>query len=104
MDQTDAAGTKTPEVVHPYIERNPEVLGGEPVVRGTRISVRHIVQWDRMGHGVDEIVSLYPHLTHAQVHDALSFYFDHRTEIDHLIEENSDASVRSKYQTRPWMK
>ena len=104
MARTDTQATEMPDIVHPYIERNPDVLDGEPVIRGTRIAVRHIVEWDRMGNRVDEIVANYPHLTHAQVHDALSYAFDHKSEIDRLIAENTEASVRSKYQGRPWMK
>jgi len=83
------------------IERKSGVLGGEPVIWGTRIGVRHIVEWDRMGHNVDEIVAMYPHLTHAQVHDALSYYFDNKSEIDRLIEENTEESVRQNYQDKP---
>ena len=91
-------------IIHPYIEHNPDILKGEPVIRGTRIGVRHIVEWERQGLTTDEIIAMYPHLTHAQVHDALSYFFDHKSEIDHLIEENTETSIRLKYQGRPWMK
>ena len=64
----------------------------------------HVVEWDRKGNSVDEIIATYPHLTHAQVHDALSYAFDHKSEIDALIEENTEAVVRSKYPDRPWLK
>jgi len=36
---------------------------------------------------VDEILAALPHLTPSQVYDALSYYHDHRDEIDQLIEE-----------------
>ena len=104
MNQAGTTDAKTPDIIHPYIDRNPDVLDGEPIIRGTRIAVRHLVEWDRMGHDVDEIVAMYPHLTHAQVHDALSYYFDHKADVDRLIEENTEASVRRKYRDRPWMK
>jgi hypothetical protein len=32
----------------------------------------------------------FPHLTPAQVHDALSYYYDHRAEIDQEISELED--------------
>ena len=104
MSQTHTTETKAPEIVHPYIECKSDVLCGEPIIRGTRIGVRHIVEWDRMDYSVDEIVAMYPHLTHAHVHDALSYYFDHKSEIDRLIEENAEASVRQKHSGGPWMK
>jgi uncharacterized protein (DUF433 family) len=104
MPKIAAAKTRRPEVLHPYIECRRGRLGGEPVIRGTRIGVRHIVEWDRLGHNADEIVAMYPHLTHAQVHDALSYYFDYKSEIDRLIEDNTEASVRQEYHGKPWMK
>jgi len=98
------AQTDTKEIIHPYIVRNPEILGGEPTIQGTRIGVRHLAEWDRQGYSVDEMVSMYPHLTHAQVHDALSFAFDHKAEIDLLIEENKTSAIKAKFQDRSWLK
>lgn len=72
---------------HPYIGRDPGISGGEPLIRGTRITVRHIVQLTRSGFAVDQILAAHPHLTAAQVHDALSYSYDHQNEIDRLIEE-----------------
>ena len=39
---------------------------------------------DHLGYGwsAEEIVRQYPHLTHAEVHAALAYYFDHCEEID----------------------
>jgi len=92
------------ETIHPHIERRPGVLDGEPVIEGTRISVRHIAEWERMGQSVDEIVEMYPHLTHAQVYDALSYYYDNKEEIDRLVQDNSEESVRAKYEGKPWVR
>ncbi len=78
------------ETVHPYITHNPRICGGEPIIKGTRISVRLIVEWEGMGKSVDEIVSMYPHLNHSQIYDALSYYYDHKDEIDRYIRENSE--------------
>lgn len=94
---------KPPKVEHPYIERKPGVCGGEPIIKGTRISVRIIIGWDQMGQSVDEIVAMYPHLPYAQVYDALSYYYDHQDEIDELIKENLEDVVRKKYKGAPWI-
>jgi uncharacterized protein (DUF433 family) len=72
---------------HPHIVRRPDISGGEPIIRGTRISVRHIVERVRAGQSVDEILAALPRLTIAQVYDALSYYHDHQAEIDRLIED-----------------
>ncbi|MCT7961307.1 DUF433 domain-containing protein [Laspinema sp. D1] len=71
-----------------YVNRNPEILGGEPIITGTRTSVRAIVGLWRMGIMPEEILSHLPHLTLAQVFDALSFYLDNQEEINDYIEKN----------------
>jgi uncharacterized protein (DUF433 family) len=55
------------------ITRNPAVLGGKPIVRGTRISVELIYDWVMAGHTPDEIVDDYPGLTVADVEAAIAF-------------------------------
>lgn len=77
--------TKT---AHPYIVCNKDVLGGEPIVIGTRTPVRAIVEKWRLGTPPEAITDSLPHLTTAQVFDALSYYSDHKEEINKYIEEN----------------
>jgi hypothetical protein len=60
-----------------------------------------------MGKTADEIVALYPHLTHAQVYDALAYHYDNKEEIDRYRQENqenSEEQVRRKYKGASWMK
>ncbi|MBG1267369.1 DUF433 domain-containing protein [Nostoc sp. WHI] len=71
-----------------YVTRNPEILSGEPLIIGTRTSVRAIVGLWRLGIMPEEILNHLPHLTLAQVFDALSFYLDHQAEINEYIERN----------------
>lgn len=73
---------------HYYIITDSQILHGEPVIRGTRTPVRAIVEIWRMGIIPEEIPSCLPHLTLAQVFDALSYYCDHQTEINTYIERN----------------
>jgi uncharacterized protein (DUF433 family) len=78
------------EKVHAYITRDPKISGGEPIIKGTRISVRLIAEFENSGKSVDDIVAMYPHLNHAQVHDSLSYYYDNKEEVDRFIEENTE--------------
>lgn len=71
-----------------YITRNPEILSGEPTIIGTRTSVRSIVGLWQLGTLPEEILGHLPHLTLAQVFDALSFYLDNQAEINEYIEQN----------------
>ncbi len=89
---------------HLYITRKKNVCGGDPVIEGTRVSVDLIVEMDRAGHSVDEIVAIYPHITHAQVYDALSYYYDHKEEIDKIIEENKEEYWIKKTAGETWRK
>ncbi len=73
---------------HCYIGTDDEILGGEPIIAGTRTPVRAIVELWRLGVAPEEIPSRLPHLTLAQVFDALSYYSDHQAEINAEIEEN----------------
>jgi len=74
---------------HPYVTRTEGVCGGEPVIRDTRFTVRAIVAYVlRFGMAVEEVVREWPHLAPAQVYDALSYYYDHKDEIDELTRRN----------------
>ena len=55
-----------------FIESRPEVLAGEPVLRGTRLSVRLIADLVRQGAGPDELAEDYD-VTPEQVDAAVTF-------------------------------
>jgi len=77
------------ETKHLYIVRDKEILGGEPIVKGTRTPVRAIVELWRMGLLPEEIRIKLPHLTLAQIFNAMSYYEDHNKEINDYIEKNT---------------
>jgi len=89
--QSGALGSA--EVTHPYVERREGVQGGRPVIKGSRFPVTSIVLNHRRGLSVDEILREFPHLTPAEVYDALSYYYDHRSEIDAEIAGLSDLTA-----------
>lgn len=73
---------------HFYIITDSQILNGEPTIKGTRTPVRAIVELWRQGVAPEEIPNHLPHLTLAQVFDALSYYSDHQEEINAHIERN----------------
>ena len=77
-----AAGAPTE---HPYITRVESILGGEPIIKGTRTPVRSIVEHWKFGDTPEEIARKLPHLRLAHIFDALSYYDDHREEIERHI-------------------
>lgn len=73
---------------HRYVTTDSQILNGEPVIRGTRTPVRAIVELWRMGVPPEELPKRLPHLTLAQIFDALSYYSDHQEEIHGYIKRN----------------
>ncbi|MDB5173115.1 MAG: uncharacterized protein JWN51_1888 [Phycisphaerales bacterium] len=73
---------------HRYITRDPAILSGEPIIAGTRMPVRAIVELWRMGTPPEEIPDHLPHLRLTEVFVALSYFSDHAQEIQGLIERN----------------
>src|SRR6266542_6281789 len=59
---------------HRYIVRDDDILSGEPIIVGTRVAVRAVVELWRLGVAPEEILTHLSHLTLAQVFDALSYY------------------------------
>jgi uncharacterized protein (DUF433 family) len=78
-------------VPYPHIVRNPEILAGEPTIKGTRIAVRNIVVAIRYTPTVEELLEDYPTLSRDAIEEAFAFYDDHRAEIDRNIAENDAA-------------
>ena len=80
--------TITRSTTFPHIVRNPQILGGEPVVDGTRISVRTIVNLAKMYDNISEVCAAFPWVSRTAIEEALAFYEANREEIDRYIAEN----------------
>jgi len=73
---------------HRYVVTNDQILGGEPIIEGSRTPIRAIVELWRKGLAPETIPTRLPYLSLAQVFDALSYYSDHQEEIHQHIERN----------------
>ena len=60
----------------------PEHCGGLLRIAGTRITVHQIVTLYKQGYLPEEIAHQYPHLSHAQVYAALTYYHANRDEVE----------------------
>jgi uncharacterized protein (DUF433 family) len=78
---------------HPYVVQERGASGIRPVIRGTHTPVRIIVGYYKLGYSVDDILNGLPHLTPAQVYDALSYYHDHQQEIEQDLAASQDISA-----------
>jgi len=85
---------------HPYITTDIRISKGSPVIRGTRIRVLDIIiEYEYLGLTPDEIINAHPHLILPQVHDALSFYYEHRDKLDREIRQRKEKieELREKF-------
>ena len=76
--------------VHPYIIKKRGVHGGRAIIVGTRIPASTIIIWYKTGYEVYEILDMYPQLNPSKIHDALSYYYGHRDEIEKEITLHQD--------------
>jgi uncharacterized protein (DUF433 family) len=81
------------------IAKTPGICGGKACIAGHRVRVLDIVSWhEHRGMTPDEIVSHVPTITLADVHAALSYYFDHIDEIQQ--EMRSEREVAEEFRHR----
>jgi uncharacterized protein (DUF433 family) len=78
---------------HPHIVLLKGLCGGEPVIDGLRVTVRHVATLHQRGEPIPDIAEALG-LTEAQVFHALSYFSDHRDEITALIVQEEQAHAR----------
>ena len=80
---------------HPYVEMIDSRSGLRPVIKGTRIGIDVLVGYSQAGYSPRDIVdTVLPHLTLAQVYDALSYYEDHHAEVNRSLQVNTPEAWR----------
>lgn len=62
---------------YPRIQSDPKVMMGKPVVRGTRITVEHILRCLSAGDSIEQMLADYPRLTVEDIRAAQAFAADH---------------------------
>lgn len=85
---------------HPYIVKSPEICSGSPVIIGTRMRVIDIaIEYDMLSWSPDKILEAHPHINLAQLHDALSYYYEHKEEMDEEIQTRIQKAeeLKAKY-------
>jgi uncharacterized protein (DUF433 family) len=64
-------------MAHPRIQSDPKVMMGKPVIRGTRITVEHILRCLAAGDSIEQVLSDHPRLTADDIRAAQAFAADH---------------------------
>jgi uncharacterized protein (DUF433 family) len=66
-----------------HITKTPGVCGGRACIAGHRVRVMDIVGWhEKRGHPIAEVAAMFPGVTRADIHAALSYYYDNVEEIE----------------------
>jgi uncharacterized protein (DUF433 family) len=71
-------------MAHNRIELNPEVMGGKPVIRGTRVPVEIILRKLGTGMTIEAIIADHPRLTTDDIRAAQAFAADYLADEDVL--------------------
>lgn len=58
------------------IVSSPDIMVGKPVIRGTRITVEHILTRMSEGMTIEELIEAYPNLTKEDILAALAYSAD----------------------------
>jgi uncharacterized protein (DUF433 family) len=88
---------------HPYIVKNKDVCSGSPIIEGTRTRVIDIaIEYEIMGRSPDEIIRSHPHVSLHHIHDALSYYYENRDDLDQKIKQDEEliARLKSKFPSK----
>ena len=59
-----------------HIHSDPAILGGKPVIRGSRLSVELILERLSDGWSEDDLLRSFPHVSREQVRAAIAFAAD----------------------------
>ena len=59
--------------MNPLIESNPGVMMGKPIIRGTRITVEHILEKLAAGETIEQLLQAHPRLNRKAVLAAIEF-------------------------------
>ena len=74
-----------------HIVHDAAICGGEPRMRGTRITVRAIVESISLYHAEEPVLRAFSELTPTALNAALVYYVEHSEEIEQYIREHAMA-------------
>jgi uncharacterized protein (DUF433 family) len=92
------------KIVYSHITKQPGARGGKACIDDTRISVADIVALLKQGLGDRQIIESYPSLNLAQVHAAISYYYENSEELEADLAEDSDADDEHERQKAEYLR
>lgn len=87
--------TMTPvKETHIYLDEK-----GTACVDTPRLKVKMLVESVHVSGGIEETIRAFPHLTRGQLHAAMSYYYDHQSEIDEIIRKDKEFADQMRSST-----
>ena len=72
-------------MIYNRIVISPNIMGGKPIIKGTRITVEHVLRKLAGGMTVEEIQNDHPHLTPEDIYAAAAFAADHLAQAEIVL-------------------
>lgn len=85
------ADGRRPAVARSWISKTPGVVGGDPCIRNTRISVHGLVEWRQLGWSDAKLLENFPHLTQSDLDAAWEYSSHHPAEFAEAIKADREA-------------
>jgi uncharacterized protein (DUF433 family) len=79
-----------------FIEKVPGVIGGEPVLKKTRISVLAVVEYYELYGSLPKVIEVFPEVPQEHLEAALAYYRDHQTEIERYRREDAQSDSETE--------
>lgn len=99
ISEVDVSRVSITQTNFPYIEIRKSTGGFSTFIRGTRVMVSTIINYLLMGETPNSIVeNILPHLTLAQIRDAILYYSAFKAQIDQERRENTEEAAREYFQ------
>jgi len=74
-----------------WVQKTPNVCGGDACIRNTRITVHGLVHYRQLGFSDQRLLEVIQGLTQDDLAAAWDYYAAHPTEIDEAIRLNEEA-------------
>lgn len=74
-----------------WVQKTPNVCGGDACIRKTRITVHGLVHYRQLGFSDERLLEVIQGLTQDDLAAAWNYYYQHSTEIDEAIRLNEEA-------------
>jgi len=66
------------------LDRNPDISGGKPIIKGTRISVALVLEWLATGGSPEKINEAYPNISVEAVYQSLWYASRELSSIEYI--------------------